>query len=126
MLKLFGVVGLLSLAVAAPAQANDRRHGHDRRDHHHQHGRGGRHDGAPRVHVAPRHQAPVVQVRRVWVPGQWSWRNQHRVWIAGYWAVPPHAGWAYVPGTWVRHGHRWVWQEGHWAPAARPVYSVAY
>lgn len=57
---------------------------------------------------------PAPNAADVWMPGFWSYHNNHWAWVEGYWEAPPRAGATWVPGHWDHITGGWVWNPGHW------------
>lgn len=51
----------------------------------------------------------------VWVPGNWTWRNDRYEWRAGRWEIPPRTGSVWVAPRWERLADgSYRFTEGYW------------
>jgi len=50
-----------------------------------------------------------------WVPGFWTWRNEHYEWMAGHWELPPNSNAVWVAPRWERRSDgSYRFFEGYW------------
>jgi WXXGXW repeat (2 copies) len=63
-----------------------------------------------RTQVVP----PAPSAADVWVPGFWSYNDNHWAWVPGQWKAPRREGAVWVNGHWHRVTGGWVWTPGHW------------
>jgi hypothetical protein len=50
----------------------------------------------------------------VWIPGAYTWGDNHWVWGAGRWDRPPHPGMAWTPHRYEHRGDKHYYHQGGW------------